>query len=158
MAYLNTHDGINITEVNKLQFYTEQMLDSTYFNKSIIMKWEKRSPTRKTWAKARTYFEKWTKWEERYDITAGGTAKKMRFESNLQVRDQEPEPDKRDDSNNIGSDHTIREYIDNASAALMAKEERIQEMAEDARRKDEQFETMLARMDAKDKQMNESIM
>ena len=48
MAYLNTHDGINITEANKLQFYTEQMLDSTYFDKSIIMKWEKRSPTRKT--------------------------------------------------------------------------------------------------------------
>ena len=40
----------------------------------------------------------------------------------------------------------------------MAKEERIQEIAEDARRKDEQFTAMLARMDAKDKQMNELIM
>ena len=28
MTYLNTHDGINITEANKLQFYTEQMLGS----------------------------------------------------------------------------------------------------------------------------------
>ena len=56
MTYLNTHDGIDITEANKLQFYTEQVLDSTYFDKSIIMKWEKRDPSRKTWAKATSYF------------------------------------------------------------------------------------------------------
>ena len=40
----------------------------------------------------------------------------------------------------------------------MAKEERIQEMAEDARRKDMQFEAMLARLDAKDEQMNDLIL
>ena len=39
----------------------------------------------------------------------------------------------------------------NALAASMAKEERIQEIAEDTRRKDDQFAAMLARMDAKDK-------
>ena len=48
--------------------------------------------------------------------------------------------------------------IENASAASMAKEERIQEMAEEVRRKDDQFSAMLARMDVKDKQMNELIM
>ena len=48
MIYLNSHDGINITEANKLQFYTEQMLDSNFFNKAIIRKWEKRLHTRKT--------------------------------------------------------------------------------------------------------------
>ena len=127
------------------------MLDSNFFDKSIIMKWEKRLPTRKIWAKARAYFEKWTRREEKYDISAGGTAKKMRFESNLQVRNQQPETHERDDTNTIGSDDAIPEYIDNASAALMAKKECIQEMAEDARRKDEQFEAMLARIDAKDK-------
>ena len=38
MTYLNTHDGINITEANKLQFYAEQILDSSYFDKSTIMR------------------------------------------------------------------------------------------------------------------------
>ena len=74
------------------------------------------------------------------------------------MRDHQPEPEERDDSNNIGSDDAIREYIDNASAASMAKEEHIQEMAEDAQRKDMQFEAMLARLDAKDKQMNDLIL
>ena len=147
MTYLNTHDGIDITEANKLQFYTEQMLDSTYFDNSIIMKWEKR----KTWAKATSYFEKWTRREEKYDISAGGTAKKTRFESNQQVRDHHPAQEQRDDSDDIGTDYALREYIDSASAALMPKEERILQMAEDARRKEEQFEAMLSRLDAKDK-------
>ena len=81
MTYLNTPDGIEITEANKLQFYTEQMLDSTYFDKSTIMRWEKRDPSRRTWAKATAYFDKWTRREDKYTITAGGTAKKTRFES-----------------------------------------------------------------------------
>ena len=58
MTSLNSHDGINITEANKLQFYTEQMLDSNFFDKAIIMKWEKRLPTRKTWTKVKLYFDK----------------------------------------------------------------------------------------------------
>ena len=114
-------------------------------------------PTRKSWAKAKTYFKKWTKREEVYDLSVGGTAKKARFESIPQVREQ-PEPEEREDNNTIGSDDAIREYIDNVSAASMAKEERIQEMAEDARRKDDQFAAMLARIDAKDKQIKELIM
>ena len=158
MTYLNTHDGIEITEANKLQFYTEQMLDSTYFDKSTIMKWEKRDPSRKTWAKATSYFEKWTRREEKYDISAGGTAKKTRFESNQQVREHQPAQEQRDDSDNIGTDNALREYIDSASAASMAKEERILQMAEDARRKDDQYEAMLERLDAKDKQMNDLIL
>ena len=40
----------------------------------------------------------------------------------------------------------------------MAKEERILHMAEDARRKDERYEAMLERLDAKDKQMNDLIL
>ena len=52
MIYLNGHDGIDITEANKLQFYTEQILDSGFFEKSVLIKWEKRWPTRKTWANA----------------------------------------------------------------------------------------------------------
>ena len=39
----------------------------------------------------------------------------------------------------------------------MAKEERILQMAEDARRKDDRYEEMLERLDKKDKQMNELI-
>ena len=88
MIYLNSHDGIDITEANKLQFYTEQMLDSGFFDKSVLIKWGKRLPTRKTWVKAKTYFEKWTKREEVYGLSVGGTAKKARFESNLQIREQ----------------------------------------------------------------------
>ena len=54
------------------------------------MRWEKRDPSRKTWAKATSYFEKWTRREEKYTITAGGTAKKACFESNQQVREHQP--------------------------------------------------------------------
>ena len=64
---------------------------------------------------------------------------------------KQPEPEDRNDNDNFVSEDTIRAYIDNASAAAIAKEERIQEMAEDARRNDDQFAAMLARMDAKDK-------
>ena len=134
MTYLNTHDGMDITEANKLQFYTEQMLDSTYFDKSIIMKWEKRDLSRKTWEKSTSYFKKWTRREEKYDISAGGTAKKTRFESNQQVRDHQPTQEKCDDSDDIRTNDALREYIDSASAASMAKEERILQMAEEARR------------------------
>ena len=58
------------------------------------------------------------------------------------MRDQ-PEPEERDDTNTIGSDDALRKYIENASAASMVKEERIKEMAEDARRKDDQFAAMI---------------
>ena len=57
-VYLNGHDGIDITEANKLQFYIEQMLDSGFFDKHILMRWEKRDPARKTWDRAKTYFDK----------------------------------------------------------------------------------------------------
>ena len=40
--------GIKISNASKLQFYTEQMIDSKWFNKPIIIKWEKRVPARKT--------------------------------------------------------------------------------------------------------------
>ena len=64
---------------------------------------------------------------------------------------EQPEPEERDDNNNIVSDDAIHEYIDKAAAAAIAKEERIQEMAEDVRRNNDQFAAMLARMDEKDK-------
>ena len=53
IIYLNTHNGIDITEANKLQFYTEQMLDSCYFDKAVIIKWESQSPRRKNGGKRR---------------------------------------------------------------------------------------------------------
>ena len=59
-----------------MQFYIEQMLDSRFFDKHTLMRWEKRVPARKTWGRAKTYFEKWTKREEVYDLSIGGTAKK----------------------------------------------------------------------------------
>ena len=43
MIYFNEHDTIGITEANKLQFYTEQMLDSGFFDKAILIKWETRT-------------------------------------------------------------------------------------------------------------------
>ena len=51
----------------------------------------------------------------------------------------------------------MREYLDNISTASSAKEERMQQMANDARRKDDQLAAMLSRMDAKDQQMNDLI-
>ena len=41
MIYLNGHDGIDITKANKLQFYTEQMLDSGFFDKAMVIRWKK---------------------------------------------------------------------------------------------------------------------
>ena len=38
LVYLNGHDGIDITEANKLQFYIEQMHDSGFFDKHILMR------------------------------------------------------------------------------------------------------------------------
>ena len=35
-VYLNGHDGIDITDANKFQFYIEQMPDSGFFNKHIL--------------------------------------------------------------------------------------------------------------------------
>ena len=58
MVYLNGHDGIDITEANKLQFYTEQMLDSGFFKKIILIKWERQFPARKMWGHAKAYLEK----------------------------------------------------------------------------------------------------
>ena len=93
-----------------------------------------------------------------FDLSIGGTAKKARFESSPNVREErEPEPEQLDGKNAIGSDDAIQEYIDNALTASMAKEERMQEMAEDARRKDNQLAVMLTRMDAKYKQVTELI-
>ena len=59
------------------------MPDSVFFDKAILIRWEKRSPARKTWGRVKAYFEKWTKREEVYDLSIGGTAKKARFQFNL---------------------------------------------------------------------------
>ena len=40
------------------------------------------------WDRAKTYFEKWTKREEVYDLSISGTAKKARFESSLNAQEQ----------------------------------------------------------------------
>ena len=157
-VYLNGHDGINITEANKLQFYIEHMLDSGFFDTHILMRWEKRDPTRKTWDCAKTYFEKCTKREEVYDLSIGGTAKKARFESSLNAQERRgPPPEQRDDDDTISPDDSLQEYLDNILSASTAKEERSQHMADDARRKDDQLAAMLSRMDAKDKQMTDLI-
>ena len=105
----------------------------------------------------KAYFEKWTKREEVYDLSIGGTAKKARFQSNLITRKQ-PEPEQRSDDNTISSVDASHEYINNASAAAMVKEQRMQVMAEDVGRKDNQLAAMLTKMHAKDKQMTELIM
>ena len=39
--------GIKITDASKLQFYTEQIIDSQMFDKPIIIRWDKRSTNRK---------------------------------------------------------------------------------------------------------------
>ena len=51
----------------------------------------------------------------------------------------------------------MREYLDNILSASTAKEEQIQQMANDARRKDNQLASILSRMDAKDKKMTDLI-
>ena len=51
----------------------------------------------------------------------------------------------------------MQEYLDNILSASTAKAERIQQMADDVRRKDDQLASMLSRMDAKDKQMTDLI-
>ena len=53
------------------------------------------------------------------------------------MRDSQPAQEQPDDSNDIGTNDALREYIDSASAALMAKEEQILQMAKDARKKEE---------------------
>ena len=115
--------GIEISDASKLQFYTGQMIDSKWFDKAIIIRWEKREPARKTWEKATFYFEKMTRREESYIRGSGGTAKKTRFESSLNAREErEPASEQRDD-NVIGADDAMREYLDNITAAAAAKEE-----------------------------------
>ena len=64
------------------------MLNSGFFDKHILMRWEKHVPARKTWERAKTYFKKWTKREEVYDLSIGGTAKKAQFESSLNAQEQ----------------------------------------------------------------------
>ena len=64
------------------------MLDSGFFDKHILMRWEKRDPARKTWDCAKTYFEKWTKREKVYDVSIGGTAKKALFQSSINAQEK----------------------------------------------------------------------
>ena len=84
------------------------MLDSGFFDKHILIRWEKRDATRKTWGCAKSYFQRWTKKEEVYDLSIGGTAKKARFESSLNAGEQrEPAPEQRADKNAIGANDAI---------------------------------------------------
>ena len=63
------------------------------FDKDILMRLEKRDPARKTWGHTKIYFEKWTKREEVYDPSFGGTLKKARFKNSLNTRTKrQPEP------------------------------------------------------------------
>ena len=78
--------GIEITDASKLQFYTEQIIDSQMFDKPIIIRWEERGIEGETWEKARKFFEKMTRREEVYTSSIGGTAKKTRFESSQNAR------------------------------------------------------------------------
>ena len=107
-VYLNGHDGIDITDSNGLQFYIKKMLDSGFFDKHVIMMWEKRDPNRRTWGSATTYFQKWTKREEVYDLGIGGTAKKARFESSLNTRGHRgPASEQRDNGDAIGTNDSL---------------------------------------------------
>ena len=84
------------------------MLDSGFFDKHIIIRWEKRDATRKTWGRVKSYFQRWTKREEVYDLSISGTAKKARFESSLNAREQrEPAPEQLGDKNSLDADDAI---------------------------------------------------
>ena len=50
--YLKT-TGVAIYKESKLQFYTEQMIDSGMFDKKDITDWEDNVKDDKTWAKAK---------------------------------------------------------------------------------------------------------
>ena len=104
------------------------MLDIRFFDKHILIRWEKRYAARKTWRRAKSYFQRWTKREEVYDLSIGGITKKARFESSLNAREQrEPAPEQRDDKNAIGADNAIGDYLDDVTAASTVKEERMRE-------------------------------
>ena len=78
--YLKTA-GITISEENKLQFYTEQLIDRRMFDKKDIINWEDKIKANKTWIKAKKYFQKLVASEERYASVIGGTSQKAHFKS-----------------------------------------------------------------------------
>ena len=86
-----------------------------------------------------------TRREEVYTSLIGGTAKKTRFKSSQNAREQREPADacERRDDNAIGNDDLMREYLDNITAASTAKEEGMQEMTCAAKRKDHQLADMI---------------
>ena len=87
--------------------------------------------------------------DETYMSVVGGTAKRARFESAKNTREErKPEnASKQRDNYAICTDESMREYLDTVTAAATAKEERMQEMTCAAKAKDNQLTEMMARLD-----------
>ena len=104
--------GINISDKSKLQYYTEQMIDSNMFNKQDIMNWEDRIKLK--------CLQKLVASKEKYASVVGGTANKARFESAARMDER--------NNNKIRSNDRMCKYLGSGTAAATANAECMQEM------------------------------
>ena len=86
-----TDAKIVITDEEKLQFYIEQMHDSATFYKEEMMKLDKNTDNNKTWTNGTNYFEYIVAEIEKYHYNSEGTAKRERYESSANAREEQQE-------------------------------------------------------------------
>ena len=75
-----------------------------------------------------------TQREETYIRGYDGTAKKAKYKSSLNAREERAPASKQLDDNAIGADDAVRDYLATITSAATAKEERMQEMADAAKK------------------------
>jgi hypothetical protein len=64
-------DGITISEENKISHYILEMWNCKRFSEPVMSKWSKKPPARKTWERAKSYFEKKSGELDKYELTNG---------------------------------------------------------------------------------------
>jgi hypothetical protein len=64
-------DGITISDENKKSHYILEMWNCKRFSEPVMSKWTNRLPARKTWARAKSYFEKKAGELDKYELTNG---------------------------------------------------------------------------------------
>ena len=72
-------DGITILEENKKLHYILEMWNCKRFSEPVMSKWTQKPPARKTWARAKAYFEKRSGEFNKYELTNGLGDKPNKF-------------------------------------------------------------------------------
>ncbi len=109
--------GISISDEDKLQFYLKQMYYSNQFDQTQMTTWENKAEIIKTnWDEAKQYFEGLICDFEVYEQNSGRTVGKGKYDSANATADAK-------------KGNELRQYIATIRAALVAKEDKQDEMA-----------------------------